>query len=360
MPNQPRSILRPEVLQMQAYHVPDASGYIKLDAMENPWPWPDELKSAWCEALREVEINRYPDPSARELTAALAAHMGLPDSMGLLLGNGSDELIQIIEMAVAKPGAVVMAPTPTFVMYEVIADWLGVTFVGVPLGEGFALDVAAMKTAMAKHDPAVVFLAWPNNPTANLYPKADVRAIIEAAPGLVVVDEAYQPFAQDTLLPALTDYDNLLVMRTLSKAGFAGLRLGMLAGHSRWLEEFDKLRLPYNINSLTQASARFALSHWDVFGKQVAILRTEREKMLNLLQNTPGVTVWPSKANFIIFRVADAPAVHAALKQRKILIKSLHQPDSPLENCLRVTVGRPEENQSFITALTRIFHEDAR
>ncbi len=345
------NVIRPEVLQMQAYHVPDASGYIKLDAMENPWPWPDALKDAWCDALRGVEINRYPDPAARELTAALAQHIGLPDGMGLLLGNGSDELIQIIEMALAKPGAVVMAPTPTFVMYEVIAQWLGVQFVGVPLGENFALDVAAMQAAMTKHNPAVVFLAWPNNPTANLYPKADVEAIIEAAPGLVVVDEAYQPFAQDTMLPALADFDNLLVMRTLSKAGFAGLRLGMLAGHRRWLGELDKLRLPYNINSLTQASARFALAHWEIFAQQAAILRAERDKMLDLLQNTPGVTVWPSKANFIIFRVENAPSMHNQLKDRKILIKNLHKPGTPLENCLRVTVGKPEENQRFIEAL---------
>ena len=273
--------------------------------------------------------------------------------MDVLLGNGSDELIQMILLALAKPGAVAMAPTPTFVMYDMIATFTGMRFVGVPLGPDFALDLPALQRAMAEHRPAVVFLAWPNNPTGNLFDEGMVETILREAPGLVVVDEAYHAFAGKTFLDRLARFDNLLVMRTMSKQGLAGLRLGMLFGRPEWLTEFDKLRLPYNISVLTQVSARFALNHLDELDRQAALIRVERERVFAALSALPGLKVWPSAANFILFRVRGAATpVHERLRQAGVLVKNL---DSTLPGCLRVTVGTPAENDSFLAALKAAF-----
>jgi histidinol-phosphate aminotransferase len=347
-------LIRPEIRALQAYHVPDATGLIKLDAMENPYSWPAALKQEWLEVLRAVPINRYPDPAARTLRAQLKQSLAVPADMDVLLGNGSDELIQLILMGVARPGAVVLAPLPTFVMYQMIATFVGLQFVGVPLAADFGLDLAAMRAAIHQHQPAVVFLAYPNNPTGNLFDAAAIEALLREAPGLVVVDEAYHAFAQQSFMPRLAQFDNLLVMRTLSKQGLAGLRLGVLAGDPAWLAEFDKLRLPYNINSLTQASAEFALKHKDVLDEQAARLRAERERLLQELAALTGVQVWPSAANFILFRTdASADAVFAALRQQAVLIKNLSGAGGVLTNCLRVTVGTPEENAAFLAALRK-------
>jgi histidinol-phosphate aminotransferase len=348
-------LVRPEVRALKAYHVAAASGLIKLDAMENPYAWPEALKAEWLEVLRAVPINRYPDPSAGALRAALRPALALPDGMDLMLGNGSDELIQLILMAVARPGAVVLAPTPTFVMYEMIATFTGMRFAGVPLAADFALDLAAMRAAIRQHHPAVVFLAYPNNPTGNLFDEQAIETLLREAPGLVVVDEAYHAFAQHSFMDRLGRFDNLLVMRTLSKQGLAGLRLGVLAGDPAWLAEFDKLRLPYNINSLTQASAGFALRHMPVLDGQAARLRADREQLFGALASLPGIQAWPSRANFILFRTRTRPAaeVFAALTAQGVLIRNLSGAGGALADCLRVTVGAPDENAAFLAALRK-------
>src|SRR3989344_5391818 len=238
-----------------------ASGLGKLDAMENPYSWPEDVRREWMEVLQDVALNRYPDPDARRLRERLRTTLDVPVGMELILGNGSDELIQTILMAVSHPNAVVLAPTPPFVMYEMIATFTGMKFVGVPLQPDFSLDMPAMLKAIETHKPAVIFLAYPNNPTGNLFSREDVARVIEASPGLAVLDEAYHAFAGHSFMDRLGKHDNLLVMRTLSKQGLAGLRLGILAGLAPWLAEFNKVRLPYNIGSLTQASAEFALTH---------------------------------------------------------------------------------------------------
>lgn len=346
-------LIRPEIQALKAYHVPDSAGMVKLDAMENPYGWPEALKREWCEVLKTVALNRYPDPEANALRARLKQAYSVPAGMELMLGNGSDDLIQIILMSLAKPGAVVLAPVPTFVMYEMIATFVGMKFVGVPLTPDFALDTEAMLEDIGHHKPAVVFLAWPNNPTGNLFDAAAVEEIVRRAPGLVVVDEAYHAFCQQSFMDRLGLYDNLLVMRTLSKQGLAGLRLGVLAGEPRWLEELNKVRLPYNINALSQASAEFALKHQAVLDEQAARIRTDRETLYAELADLPGLTVWPSSANFILFRIESRPAgeVFAALKGRGVLIKNLDGSHPALAGCLRVTVGAPEENARFLDAL---------
>lgn len=348
--------IRPEIRALSAYHVPEVGDLIKLDAMENPYAWPPSLVDDWLETLRHVSLNRYPDPHAPHLKAALRARLGVPNGMDILLGNGSDELIQMIDMAVSGPGRLVLSPEPSFSMYRMIAAFTGLNFVGVPLNAGdFSLNMAAMHEAIARHKPAVVFLSYPNNPTGNLFDEHAVCELIEICPGLVVVDEAYSAFAGNSLMDRLDKYDNLLVLRTLSKMGLAGLRLGVLAGSPVWLNELDKIRLPYNINVLTQASAEFALRHYDVLEAQAAQLRAGREQLLARMRTLPGITVYPSQANFILFRApaGQAPAIFAAIKAGGVLIKSMHGAGTLLNDCLRVTVGTPEENARFVAVLDR-------
>jgi len=322
--------------------------------MENPWPWPGDLEDEWLAALRGLELNRYPDGPARDLNRALAEFLEIPAGAATLLGNGSDELIQLLQLALGGPGRVVLAPEPSFVMYGMIARFTGMAYVGVPLAEDFSLDLEAMLAAVKAHQPALVFLAWPNNPTGNLFAPEAVERILDAAPGLVVLDEAYAPFSGASFAGRLEARDNLVVLRTLSKKGLAGLRLGLLAAAPAWVAEFDKLRLPYNINSLTQASARFFLRHGARFKEQAARIVAERERLAAALAALPGVTVFPSRTNFLLFRVPDAPAADRALRAAGILVKNLHRPAGPLAGCLRVTVGRPEENARFLDALAPV------
>jgi histidinol-phosphate aminotransferase len=347
-------LIRPEVRALSAYHVPDPGRLVKLDAMENPYPWPGELGPLWHEALRGVEVNRYPDPGAGRLKAKLRQAMGVPEEAELLLGNGSDEVIQILLTAVASPGRTVLAPEPTFVMYRQVALTLGLRFVGVPLRvPDFGLDREAMLAAIAAHDPAVVFLAYPNNPTGNLFDAEAIRAVLDASRGLVVVDEAYTPFALESFLGEVLRYPRLLVLRTVSKMGLAGLRLGWLAGAPAWVRELEKVRLPYNINVLTQRSAELALDHASALEAQTARIREDRQALYAALLTVAGVTVWPSRANFLLFRVATGRAgpVFEGLKARGVLIKKLDGSHPMLADCLRVTVGTPGENAAFLTAL---------
>lgn len=345
--------IRPEIRALSAYHVPDPGDCIKLDAMENPYTWPQWMIEAWLDTLREVSLNRYPDPGALQLRERLRACMQVPADMEILLGNGSDELIQMIALAVAQPGRVVLAPEPSFVMYRMIATLVGMDYVGVPLDDEFQLDMAAMGTAIEAHQPAVIFLAYPNNPTGNLFRADDIEAILKIAPGLVVVDEAYAPFTDASFLDRLGHHDNLLVLRTVSKMGLAGLRLGLLIGAPGWLGEIDKTRLPYNINVLTQASGEFALRHVEVLEEQARMIRTDRAVLLAALEELPGLEVFPSDANFILFRVPTGRGqeLFDALKTQGVLIKNLSGAGGVLADCLRVTVGKPEENEAFLRAL---------
>jgi histidinol-phosphate aminotransferase len=347
-------LIRPEVRALKAYHVPDATGLIKLDAMENPYVWPDDLRREWLEVLREVDVNRYPEPRAPELQAVLRDAMGIPQDMALLLGNGSDELIQMLAVTVAKPGRKVLSVDPGFVMYRMIGRFAGMQYLGVPLRTpDFSLDVPGVLETIEREHPVLTFIAYPNNPTGNLFDAAAIEQIIAASPGPVILDEAYAPFADASFLPRLGDWPNLLVMRTVSKMGLAGLRLGLLAGPAEWIEEIDKTRLPYNINVLTQVSAAFALRHRTVFDEQTRRIRSERGRLFASLSALDGVRPYPSDANFILLRLPTgrAPAVFDGLKAGGVLVKNLDGAHPLLADCLRVTVGRPEEDDAFLRVL---------
>jgi histidinol-phosphate aminotransferase len=352
-PRSPQRWIRPEIQSLTAYHIPDPGKLIKLDAMENPYRWPDALVDEWLEILRCVELNRYPDPGAGALTAKLKQSMQVPEAMRVILGNGSDELIQMLALAVADKDRVVLAPEPTFVMYRMIAAFAGMRYHAVPLADDFSLDVDAMLAAMSQHQPAIVFLAYPNNPTGTLFSAAAVEAIIAAAPGLVVVDEAYAPFTDASFMARLGQAPNLLVLRTLSKMGLAGLRLGLLAGPAAWLGEIDKVRLPYNINVLTQVSALFALEHKATLDAQTTQIRRDRARLFTALAAIDGIEPYPSEANFILFRTLprQAAVVFSSLTAQGVLIKDLSGGAGRLQDCLRVTVGTPEENAAFLAAL---------
>jgi len=347
-------VIRRDIQDMHAYAVQPSAGLVKLDAMENPFTLSPELQRELGERLGRVAINRYPAGRIDELRTALAAHAGLPAGCALTLGNGSDELITMLSMACSLPGATVMAPLPGFVMYGVSAQLQGLRFVGVPLTADFELDEAAMLAAIHAHRPSLLYLAYPNNPTANLWDDAVIERCIAAMGrinGLVVMDEAYQPFAAHDSMARLARHPHLLVMRTLSKFGLAGVRIGYLMGAAALVAEIEKARPPYNISVLNAEAALFALEHAEVYAEQAALIRSERDQLFRQLSDLPGVQPYPSQANMILARMPDAAAVFAGMKQRGVLVKNVSSLHPLLANCLRLTVGTPDENRLMFEAL---------
>ncbi len=354
----PMARIRQDVQSMHAYAVQDSTGMIKLDAMENPFALPLPLQAELGRRLGAVAINRYPGARVDELKRALERHIGLPTGHALMLGNGSDELISLIAMGCDLPGASVLAPLPGFVMYAMSAQLQGLAFHGVPLTADFELDEPAMLAAMRAHRPAITYLAYPNNPTANLWDAGVIRRLIaEAASfgGLVVIDEAYQPFSSRTWLDEMRAQPeanaHVLLMRTLSKFGLAGVRIGYLVGPQALVHEIDKLRPPYNVSVLNAECALFALEHAHVFADQAALIREQRGLLVEALSKMPGVTPFPSQANMLLVRVPDAKACFEALKAQRVLVKNVSTMHPLLTQCLRLTVGTPDENAQLLRAL---------
>lgn len=345
--------IRPEIQTLRAYTVQASDGLIKLDAMENPYSWPKHMRDEWLDQLRDVPLNRYPDASGSELKQHLRQTMNIPQQTEILLGNGSDELIQIVQLCLSGPGGAMLAPAPSFVMYEMTARFVGARYFSVPLCSDFSLDLDAMCNAIRKHNPSVVFLAYPNNPTGNLFDRAAVDEIIRVTNGLVVLDEAYYIFAHDSYYDQIERHDNLVVMRTLSKLGLAGLRLGFLVGPAPWVGQFEKVRMPYNVGALTQRTAAFALQKMNVFKRQAEFIVAERERVYAALRAMPELTPFTSQTNFILFRSAQMPAavLFQKLVERGILIKNFHHAGTVLHQCLRVSIGTQDENDKFLQAV---------
>jgi histidinol-phosphate aminotransferase len=346
--------IRQDVKSMHAYAIQDSTGLIKLDAMENPFALPPDLQKALGERLARAPINRYPHGPAVKLAEALAKHVHLPAGCQLIVGNGSDELIDILSVACDVPGATVLAPLPGFVMYEMSAKLRGLQFVGVPLTTDFELDEAAMLAAIERHRPAITYLAYPNNPTANLWDDAVIDRIVAAIgaqQGLVVFDEAYQPFASRTWMQRMAAHEHVLVLRTLSKFGLAGARIGYLCGHAALIAEIDKVRPPYNVSVLNAECALFALEHAGEYARQAALLKSERARLQVALRGIAGVQAYPSEANMVLVRVPDSKRAFEGLKARGVLVKHIAGLHPLLANCLRLTVGAPEENDAMIRAL---------
>jgi histidinol-phosphate aminotransferase len=347
------ALIKPAVAQLQAYDPHKRPGQVKLDANEHPFVLPPVVQEAVLQALAMVPINRYPDPEAEGLRRTLAKMLDVVPDM-LLLGNGSDELVQLALVACGAPGAAVLTPTPTFSMYGLGALMLDQRAVEVPLTADWELDVPQMLAAIAREQPRVTFLATPNNPTANCFDGAAVRQLIEAVPGIIVVDEAYYEFSGQTVIPLLKAYPRLLVFRTLSKVGMAGLRVGILVGDAALVHEINKVRLPYNLNAYSQVAAHVVLQHWEMLVPQFRALIQERERLRESLRRIPGVTVFPSQANFLLAHIAAGAArAWEALGAQGILVR--HFPGSPaLKDCLRITVGTPAENELLTSTLQTI------
>ena len=346
--------IRQDVQSMHAYAIQDSVGMVKLDAMENPFSLPPELQKALGERLGRLALNRYPDGRVNDLRAALAQYAGMPAGHDIMLGNGSDELISLLAMACDVPGASILAPVPGFVMYAMSAQLQGLAFHGVPLTADFELDEAAMLAAIAGHKPSIVYLAYPNNPTGNLWNDAVIEKIVVAQGeqgGLVVMDEAYQPFASKSYIDRLARHSHVLLMRTLSKFGLAGVRLGYMIGPKALVAEVDKVRPPYNISVLNYECALFAIEHAEVFARQARVLRDERARLTQALAAMPGVKPFPSEANMILVRVPDAAKAFDGLKAHKVLVKNISKMHPLLAECLRLTVGTPAENDQLLAAL---------
>jgi histidinol-phosphate aminotransferase len=349
--------LRADVQGMHGYAVQPSAGLVKVDTMENPFRLPPALRRELGERLAEVALNRYPAERGDVLRAELAKHASMPDGCDIMLGNGSDELISLLTLAADVAGNVVMAPLPGFVMYEMSARLQGLEFVGVPLTPNFELDGPAMLAAVREHQPALLYIAYPNNPTANLWDDDVVDAIIEAAPGLVVIDEAYQPFAARDSLARLQRHEHVVLMRTMSKFGLAGVRIGYMMGRRALIAEIDKLRPPFNVSVLNCEAALFALEHVDEYARQAATIRAEREKLHGEIAKLPGVHPFRSEANMILARVPDAKRVFEGMRARGVLIKNVSGLHPLLASCIRITIGTPEENPLTLAALRGALEE---
>ena len=366
-PLQALARIRPDVRAMHSYVVQPSTGMLKMDAMENPFRLPAHLQAALGQRLGAVALNRYPGDRIADLKVALAQYAGMPEGCGIVLGNGSDELITLLALACAQPvdkdgrgrRATMLAPMPGFVMYPLSAQLQGLEFVGVPLTPDFELDEPAMLAAIEQHRPAITYIAYPNNPTATLWDEGAVQRIIDAVGaqgGIVVMDEAYQPFASRTWIDRMRAEParnaHVLLMRTLSKFGLAGVRLGYLIGPAVLVSEIDKVRPPYNVSVLNCEAALFALEHAEVFAAQAAEIRAECTTLIAALRQMPGVEkCWDSEANMVLLRVADSAKAYEGMKNRKVLVKNVSTMHPLLANCLRLTVGNAEDNAQMLAAL---------
>ncbi len=345
--------LRADIQEINAYHVPCSDNLIKLDAMESPFALPDELIGQYLAYLADAQLNRYPSPSAEELNQTLRDLMDIPKEFGVLLGNGSDELIQLLALA-CDADDTILSIEPSFVMYDMIAKFTRLNYQGVPLTQDYKLDLDSTLESINRHKPKLIFIAYPNNPTGNTFDRIAIEKIINMTDAMVVLDEAYYAYAGDSFISDIAKYPNLVVLRTVSKIGFAGLRLGLLIGSQETVSELDKLRLPYNINILTQVSANFLLKEKDEINKNAAIIIEQRQILSDALKQIEGLLAYPSQANFILFKAPKAQELFDYLKANGILIKNLSGAPK-LTNCLRVTVGDNDQNKQFINIVKKFY-----
>ncbi len=342
------SILREPVKKLEPYEIKKFPFKIKLDANESPYP----VKP--CDIALDIPVllNRYPDPDATELRKVLARKLKI-NYRNIIAGNGSDELIYYLILTFGGP---VVYPVPTFAMYGIIAQCVGVERLEVALDESFDIDFNKMKNLIISKKPHIVFISSPNNPTGNTFSTDKILGIVEIArkkSAIVVIDEAYQPFSSKRgLLLFVKDFENLIILRTLSKIGLAGLRVGYLIGNEKILQEINKVRLPYNLDSLSQYLAEHALKNFysNIRGFIKKTVK-ERQRLYRELSRINKLKVYPSEANFILFKVKESKKICNALSKKGILIRDL----SPaLKDSLRVTVGTKQENDKFLRELKNI------
>jgi histidinol-phosphate aminotransferase len=340
-----RKLVRQNVYSLSPYIAKEIPCRVKLDANESPYGFHDVYKIA-----RSVKTNRYPDPEARLLKKILSQDLKVKQE-NILQGNGSDELIYYLITAFGGP---VLYPVPTFSMYSIISQAIGEQRIEIPLNEEFDLHIEGILSKIRKEKPKLIFLSSPNNPTGNCFSSDRILKIIEAtsSQSLVVVDEAYQPFASEKgFMPMLKDYENLVIMRTLSKIGLAGLRVGLLIAREEVINEVNKVRLPFNLNSFSQTIAVEVMKNKNLLKKRIKAIVSEREKLFEGLLKIKDIRPYPSEANFILFRLKEPDRMYHGLLKKGVLVRNMK---GVVNGCLRVTVGTPEENNIFLKVLNEI------
>lgn len=354
-------LLRPELAELSAYVPVQGAFRVRLDANEAPPLLSAEARTRLAEIAGQTPWERYPDARIAELRETIAAKTGVsPDEV--LCGVGSDEIISMLLTALARhrgrgPGPTILTTTPTFVMYRMSGRVRGMNVVEVPLDAAWDLSEASMLRALQMSPPNVVFIASPNNPTGNVMSRERIERVIEAtSDALVVLDEAYVDYASGDLLDYFRRYPHVAIMRTLSKVGFAALRVGWLIADAKLVREIDKVRLPYNMPTVSQRLAAAAIGElWDHVRELVDGVVSERERLSAELAKLPGVTLTPSQANFV-WLGTERPAgeVFEGLAQRGVLTRSFHARGGRLAKQLRVTIGTREENDLFLAALREV------
>jgi histidinol-phosphate aminotransferase len=344
--------VKPAVRSLGAYTLAARRAPVKINQNENPYDLPEALKRRIADEALARPWNRYPDFDPRQLVEKLAAHTGWRAD-GILAGNGSNELIEALLVVTVGPGTRVVVPQPTFSLYGLLTKILGGEVVSVPLGSELEFDVEEIRVTRRELGAALTIVCSPNNPTGSRLAVEDVKRLCEEGDSLVVVDEAYQEFASESVVGLLADHPNLVVLRTFSKAmAMAGLRVGYLLASPALVREVNKARLPYNLNLFSQIAALHALEEWDTLRERVERIVASRQELLYRLYRVPGVKPYPSHANFILFELAqaDPKATFEALLERGVLVRDVTSYPG-LSRCLRVSVGSEEENEAFLVAL---------
>ena len=352
-----QALFRPELDELSAYRVPPAPPAVKLDANESPWPLPPEARARIAAVLHTSQLHRYPDGRASKLRAALARGLGGSEDE-YVLGAGSDELISLMATAMSRPrtGAerpTVVFPEPTFVMYGMTSLAHGWRPVGVPLDEAWDLDANAMADALERAAPNLVYYASPNNPTGNCFSRDRIESLVDAFPDtLHVIDEAYGAYSGQSFATFAEERPHCALLGTLSKVGFAGIRVGWVRIHEALSRELEKVRQPFNLNTASQEIATLALTDLaPVLEEQITSVVAERERLAVALDRDEALQCFASDANFLLVRYAgDVPDLCAALLEREIAVRQFLG-DSRLRNCIRITIGTPEENERLLGAL---------
>ncbi|HLA48597.1 MAG: histidinol-phosphate transaminase [Nitrospinae bacterium RIFCSPLOWO2_12_39_16] len=347
------NLVKKSIQKLKPYHIENTPCRIKLDAMENPYPLSKALMKKVLEGIKGIKINRYPDPLASRLKDIIASDIKAPID-NIIIGNGSDELIQLILTAFGEHGDRVLLSIPTFSMYGIIARSLSLMPEGVPLDKNWELPLNKFLSDMERIKPKVIFISYPNNPTGNSFDRESILKVLEKATGIVVIDEAYYNFSRKTFLPYLKEYKNLIILRTLSKIGMAGLRVGYLMADKEICQELNKVRLPYNSNALSQEIASIILENRTEIQKQIGAIISERDRLMEGFKEIKGIEPYPSETNFILFKIdRDSKEVFDRLSDNGILVRNFGN-DDYLKNCLRVTIGTSEENDEFLDEIKKI------
>jgi histidinol-phosphate aminotransferase len=346
-------LVRDTIKGLKAYHVENLGEGTKLHANENPYSPSPELLNEIFSRLDILELNRYPDPDCKNLRKAISFKTSAPIEQ-IIVGNGSDELIQYLMQVLCNEGDTIAFPDPTFAMYGITAQCLGLNPISLPLNDNWDFEAQPALEILAQHKARIVFISYPNNPTGNCFSEREIQKVIEQFKGIVVLDEAYQDFSGKTFLEQMKKHNNLVIFRSLSKIGLAGLRVGYGIFPVELVEQINKVRLPYNSNSVSQLVATELLNNFTVVQNQIRSILDERDRLMDELSKFSSIIAYPSNSNFILFQACKGGEnIFNSLKENGILLRNLGS-HPRLKDCLRITVGTKQENDQFLNRLREV------